>query len=138
MGHWSGQITLRVLVTILGTFTWMVSAAAESGATLPSGKTEFAGHCAGCHGAVLEGGQHAPALLGSGFQANWLGKSARSLYSRIISTMPQDNPGTLTPAQALSITLFLFDRNHIVLGNTPIASPNDLNPITITAQPSAP
>jgi mono/diheme cytochrome c family protein len=129
---------VRVMVTLLGTSGWIVSAAAQSGARLPSGEAEFASHCASCHGAVLQGGQHAPALLGSGFQANWAGKPARSLYSRIISTMPQDSPGTLTPAQALSITLFLFDRNQIALGDTPIASANDLNHLTIKAQPSAP
>jgi S-disulfanyl-L-cysteine oxidoreductase SoxD len=138
MVDWSERITLLVVATVLDVCGWRVGVAAESGATPPSGKTEFASHCAGCHGAVLEGGQHAPALSGPGFQANWRGKSARSLYSRIISTMPQDSPGSLTPAQALSITVFLFDENGIALGERPITSANDLNHIIITAQPSAP
>lgn len=96
------------------------------------GKSEFAARCAGCHGGALEGGSHAPPLVGSGFMAEWAGKKARLVYSRIISTMPQDNPGTLTESQALSITLFVFSVNGIDVGDQPVSRANDLNGLVIT------
>ncbi len=117
----------------------IVSMAIAQGGTPPpdslatQGMTEFAARCAGCHGGLLEGGTHAPPLVGTGFVAEWTGKKARALYSRIISTMPQDNPGTLTEAQALAITLFVFASNEIDLGSQPIEHANDLNGRVIAA-----
>jgi S-disulfanyl-L-cysteine oxidoreductase SoxD len=99
----------------------------------PSGVSEYGAHCANCHGAKLEGGVHAPPLIGPQFQGNWAGKRARLLYSRIISTMPQNDPGTLSPQQVLAITLYVFASNGIEwVGHTP-SSPNDLNTLTIPA-----
>jgi hypothetical protein len=51
--------------------------------------------------------------------------------------MPQDNAGSLSAAQALSITLFVFSVNRVSLGDKPIASANDLNALSIMA-PGAP
>jgi mono/diheme cytochrome c family protein len=51
--------------------------------------------CAGCHGADLAGGEHAPALKGEAFWSQWDQETVRSLYSRIISTMPPDAPGSV-------------------------------------------
>jgi S-disulfanyl-L-cysteine oxidoreductase SoxD len=92
---------------------------------------DYAASCAACHGAKLEGGVHAPPLIGPAFNMNWAGKHARLLYSRIISTMPQNDPGTLSVQQALSITLFVFSANGIAWpGHTP-SIPDDLNTLTI-------
>lgn len=131
--------------------TWVLlcsSAAAGYGSAAPlgslesQGKVEFKAHCASCHGGALEGGQHAPPLLGAGFNTNWAGKRARSLYSRIISTMPQNDPGSLTEPQALSITLYVFAMNGISLpAAAPINTANDLNALNIPTpvkQESAP
>lgn len=118
-------------------------AAAQDGAAqrdelASRGKAEFAARCAACHGGALEGGSHAPPLVGSGFVAEWSGKKARSVYSRIISTMPQDNPGTLTEAQALAITLFVFAVNGIDVGEKPVQRANDLNSLVITPHGNGP
>jgi hypothetical protein len=67
------------------------------------------------------------------FQSHWAGKSARTLYSRIISAMPQNDPGSLTSEQSLSIALFIFARNSMALGDRPVTSANDLNGVTLAA-----
>jgi mono/diheme cytochrome c family protein len=137
VADWS-RIPLSLLGGVLTLLTCMVARAQLLNTTVvPPGDSEFARHCASCHGAVLEGGQHAPPLAGKVFLSHWNDKPARSLYSRIISTMPQDNAGSLSAAQALSITLFVFSVNRVSLGDKPIASANDLNALSIMA-PGAP
>ncbi len=103
-------------------------AAANPGAP---GASDYAAHCASCHGAQLQGGVHASPLIGPVFEQNWSGKRARMLYSRIISTMPQNDPGTLTVPQALAITLYVFSANGITFTGQTVTSPNDLNALTI-------
>jgi S-disulfanyl-L-cysteine oxidoreductase SoxD len=116
----------------------LADGSAPEGQAAAPGAAEYAAHCANCHGAHLEGGVHAPPLIGSVFGGNWAGKRARLLYSRIISTMPQNDPGTLTSQQALAITLYVFSLNGIGWPGHPLSSPNDLNALTIPAgQPSA-
>jgi cytochrome c len=95
------------------------------------GAADYAAHCAACHGDKLQGGVHATPLSGSVFDQNWAGKRARLLYSRIISTMPQNDPGTLTVEQAFSITLYVFSENGIAFAGHTLAGPDDLNALTI-------
>lgn len=101
------------------------------------GGADYAAHCANCHGPHLQGGMHASALVGPVFEQNWAGKRARLLYSRIISTMPQNDPGTLTVQQALAITLYVFAANGVTFSGHTLSSPDDLNTLTIpsTAAP---
>src|SRR5207237_1125696 len=57
------------------------------------GKTVFENKCAICHGAQLNGGEMSPPLSGGGFLANWQGTSVGDLFTRIHTTMPQNDPG---------------------------------------------
>jgi mono/diheme cytochrome c family protein len=112
----------------------------SAGAASPStalGAAEYAGHCASCHGGKLEGGMHAPPLVGASFQTNWAGKRARLFYSRIISTMPQNDPGSLSAQKALAITLYVFALNGIEWKQHTPSTPNDLNTLTIPTAPSS-
>jgi mono/diheme cytochrome c family protein len=67
--------------------------------------------CGVCHGANAEGGDHGPILHDPDFWAQWSGGSARKLYSRIISTMPADNPGSVPPADVAQIIAYLARLN---------------------------
>ena len=95
------------------------------------GKGLYATRCASCHGPNLEGGRLAPALSGPAFQANWDGKPARALYSRIISTMPLSDPGSLPPAEVLDIALYVFAVNGVSLGTQPVPDAATLNNIKV-------
>jgi mono/diheme cytochrome c family protein len=107
------------------------SAQAPSAGPASPGASEYTAHCADCHGAKLEGGVHAPPLVGQKFDEDWRGKRARLLYSRIISTMPQNNPGTLTEQQALAITLYVYALNGVGWNGHVPSVANDLNSLTV-------
>lgn len=56
-------------------------------------------HCMRCHGGDMRGSETAPPLIGSANVARWRKRGA-ALVETIQRTMPQDDPNTLTPAQA--------------------------------------
>ncbi len=103
----------------------------DMGGQASRGQKPYEVRCASCHGVDLGGGSHAPPLIGSGFRSHFEGKPARSVYSRIISTMPQDDPGSLSESEALAIALFVLARNDIAVGAEPIGSAAALGGITI-------
>lgn len=86
--------------------------------------------CAACHGEALGGGS-GPPLTGAAFWASWEHRSARKLYSKIISTMPQDNPGTLTQTEVLAVVAYLFRLNGYPAAGDAIKEPDSLNTLII-------
>ena len=79
------------------------------GRTRGFGREVYKTRCASCHGTDMEGGDHGAPLKDDHFWGEWEGKTARSLYSRILSTMPLDDPGTLPENDVLKIV------GHIVV-----------------------
>lgn len=80
------------------------------------GSAEFNAHCAACHGAALNGTGEAPALAGPQFLSDFDGLSLGDLFDRIRTTMPQDNPGSLTRDQVADILAFLLKANGLPSG----------------------
>lgn len=97
--------------------------------TASAGSATFVKTCAGCHGSEGVGGEHGPTLHSDSFWSQWQGQPLRRLYSRIISTMPQDDPGALTEQQVLGIVAYLTQLNTGTAPNPPVATANDLNSI---------
>ena len=85
-----------------------------------TGKTVFQNKCATCHGAELSGGEMAPALAGSGFLANWQGSSLGDLFTRIHSTMPANDPGSMTNAETAQVLAYILSFNQFPAGATPL------------------
>jgi mono/diheme cytochrome c family protein len=72
------------------------------------GRAVYAARCAECHGRNFEGGaEDAPALVGARFQAKWRAREA-ALYSKVKLSMPQDDPGVLSPEQAADVTALIL------------------------------
>ena len=63
------------------------------------GEKLYADRCARCHGDALQGVEAAPALVGPTFYANWDGETLDALFERMRTSMPQDQPGSLTRAE---------------------------------------
>jgi glucose dehydrogenase/mono/diheme cytochrome c family protein len=103
-----------------------------------SGKALYQAHCARCHGAELQGDEHAPPLRGDEFRLHWDGKTARNVYSRIISTMPLDDPGSLSEPVALRIALYCLTMNGAQLGQRSIGSAAALNDIKLELSAKSP
>jgi len=110
--------------------------AAEPGPTAASsqiaaGAAAYVERCASCHGELLAGATHAPSLNGDAFLTSWTGKPARVLYSRVISTMPLTDPGSLEPNIALDITIFLLSVNKQSIPPAGYQSADELNGVPI-------
>jgi len=80
------------------------------------GATGFTGHCASCHGANLGGTGEAPALAGPQFLSDFDSLSLGDLFDRIRTTMPQDNPSSLTRDAYADILAFLLKSNGLPAG----------------------
>ena len=80
------------------------------------GKTQYSTHCASCHGEDLAGADVAPALSGGNFTSNWKGQTAGALATRIRTTMPLDNPGSLGQPTVADVSAYILSRNGYPAG----------------------
>ncbi len=119
----------------VGALLWAGLAAAQTGVFSEQqekrGQGVFHEKCGVCHGDDLEGGTESPALKGDAFWSEWDQKMARSVYSRIISTMPPDSPGSLVEKDVIDIVAFIVHSNGVPLGSQTIQSANELNSIKL-------
>ncbi|ASC04978.1 hypothetical protein WSS15_22260 [Acetobacter pasteurianus] len=79
----------------------------------------YAGTCAMCHGAALEGAHDMPPLRGL-FVARWANTSLNKLYAYITHAMPLMAPGTLPPQDNIDVIAFLLRENGTEPGHTPL------------------
>ena len=88
-----------------------------------AGATIFAQQCATCHGASLEG-VAGPALKGSAFHqmAAAQNLNAASLLQVVSDSMPQDNPGSLSPVQYAALVAFILQQNGYPAGSTELSA----------------
>lgn len=97
------------------------------------GKTVFDNKCAICHGAELNGGEMAPPLAGASFVANWSGQTLGDLFTRIHSTMPANDPGSMNNAETALVLAYILSFNQFPAGAAPLPSDDaSLGQITIT------
>ena len=89
------------------------------------GEALFDIRCSHCHAEDLGGGE-GPALVGSGFTRSWYGDSVHRLFTHILTSMPSDMPGTLSPDDALALTSFLLSENGFPAGSDRLESRADL------------
>lgn len=75
------------------------------------GKDVYAGQCVSCHSGDHIGGQ---------FRRHWAGKPLSNLYSLIVETMPQDNPGSLSREDYVRVIAYLLKANGMPAGETPL------------------
>lgn len=102
------------------------------------GKAIFADKCATCHGADLTGAEMAPPLVGATFLGNWAGQSAGDLFTRIHTTMPANDPGSLNNAQVAQVLAYILQVNQFPAGSTALPSDDaGLGQIAITAEKPA-
>jgi len=94
------------------------------------GQTLYRSNCTACHGGDLPG-EHAPPLRGNPFWSQWEHETVRSLYSRIISTMPPDDPGSLAEKDVIDLVAYLLQSNGVPSGSRAIANANELNSVRI-------
>jgi mono/diheme cytochrome c family protein len=102
------------------------------------GKALFETKCAICHGAELNGAEMAPPLAGGVFLGNWTGQSVGDLFTRIHTTMPANDPGSLNNQQVAQALAYILSFNQFPAGTTPLAGDETaLGQIAITAEKPA-
>ena len=79
------------------------------------GAAVYAGQCAMCHGARMEGTVEVPTLTGK-FVANWAGRPVGDLFDYLARAMPQMAPGTLQPADNARLVAFILKANGAPAG----------------------
>jgi cytochrome c553 len=91
--------------------------------------------CSTCHGAALEGGEMAPPLAGSDFAQNWDTLSLGELVERMRTTMPQENPGSLSRQQNADLLAYMLMQDRVPAGTTELpGNAETLNEIKYQAQ----
>ena len=72
------------------------------------GKDTFLNICANCHSS----GQ----FKGDSFQRAWAGRTVYDLFSQLRNTMPQDNPGGLSPQEYAAVIAYFLELNGYPTG----------------------
>jgi cytochrome c len=107
-----------------------------SAAQAARGRDAYAERCAVCHGANLAGLDVNPPLAGPRFLSNWSGQDVNALAARIRTSMPPDQPGTVSLAQSVELIAFLLQENRFPAGAGDLpASPSALRAIQFDTPP---
>jgi mono/diheme cytochrome c family protein len=77
--------------------------------------------CTLCHGEKLDGGI-APGLTGDDFTSEWVTQTVGDMVEKMRQTMPADDPGKLTPAQATDIAAYILSKNKYPAGQKELAT----------------
>jgi mono/diheme cytochrome c family protein len=80
------------------------------------GKAEYAKNCGSCHKDDMSGSTEAPALAGEKFILAWQDRSVGDLYTLVRTTMPYDQPESLSPKAYLDIVASMLQRNNYPAG----------------------
>lgn len=102
------------------------------------GAAVYAARCSGCHGAALNGTGEAPPLVGGEFISHWDTMTVGDLYDRVRTTMPQNDPQSLSREDYADVLAFLLKTNGFPAGAAPMDKRSEvLATIGITAQKPA-
>jgi quinohemoprotein ethanol dehydrogenase len=80
------------------------------------GKGLYNQTCRSCHTENLKGGDQVPPLVGETFMSHWQGRSVKDLFDRVRTTMPQNNPGSLSDQDYIDIISYLLQANDFPQG----------------------
>ena len=98
----------------------------------------YAQRCGACHGAALNGTGEAPALIGGEFVSHWDTMTVGDLFDRVRTTMPQNDPMSLTREEYADVLAFLLKNNGFPTGAQPLDRRSEvLATIGITAEKPA-
>jgi S-disulfanyl-L-cysteine oxidoreductase SoxD len=86
------------------------------------GMAVFGDRCVSCHGDDMTGGVGGgPPLTGDYFFGLWGEQPLSSVYSFIKSTMPEDNPGSLSNTQVTQVLAYILQFNGVPAGHAEMA-----------------
>jgi mono/diheme cytochrome c family protein len=102
------------------------------------GAAVYSQRCGACHGVTLNGTGEAPPLAGGEFISHWDTLSLGDLYDRVRTTMPQNDPQSLSREDYADVVAFLLKSNGFPAGAAPMDKRSEvLATIGITAEKPA-
>src|SRR5690348_928517 len=87
-----------------------------------AGQPIYVSKCSACHDA---GGETAK-LIGPSFTQGWKSRSTKDLYTRIKTTMPFNNPGSLTEAETTAVVAYILKSNGATAGAAALTPATDV------------
>ena len=94
----------------------------------------YAERCSECHGEGLQGDDVSPPLIGSDFLWDWNGLSVGDLFERIVISMPEEDPKSMTTQEKADVLAYVLKQNEMPSGDAELAnSKRELSPIRIDA-----
>lgn len=99
------------------------------------GKRNYEVSCSSCHQPGLTGAGEAPPLSGGRFMQGWRDDTLGSLFTRIRTSMPFDDPSTLPDDVYLDIMTYILQLNALPAGSEEL-KPTELERIKIVAKES--
>jgi mono/diheme cytochrome c family protein len=78
--------------------------------------------CVSCHGDRLTGGESAPALAGELFNVTWDGVPLSDLFDRIRTTMPLNNPSSLSRQQTADLVAYMLNLGTFPASTVPLGT----------------
>ncbi len=86
------------------------------------GQQTYETACASCHGTDLSGGDEAPILSGGEFIWNWDGVTVGTLFERIRTSMPVEDPASVSRREKADILAYVLSSNDFPVGDAELAS----------------
>ena len=80
------------------------------------GEAQYIARCAACHGATLNGTGEAPGLNGGEFVSHYDQLTIADLFDRVRTTMPQNDPGSMSRDEYADVVAFLLKANGFPAG----------------------
>jgi len=90
------------------------------------GRALYSEFCASCHRADLAGDDRAPSLRGFEFSAAWDDVPLGQLFDRVRTSMPQDNPNSLSRPQYADILAFILQQSNFPPGGEELSTESDV------------
>jgi len=95
-----------------------------------AGQPVYESRCSACHAS----GGETIRLIGPAFAQGWRSRSTAALYTRIKTTMPFSNPGSLTEAEATAVVAYILKSNGAKAGATDFTPATDVAIASIIAE----
>jgi alcohol dehydrogenase (cytochrome c) len=102
-----------------------------------AGRATYEATCSACHLPDLKGTFEAPPLAGANFMNMWRNRPASDLFTRIRTSMPISNPGSLSNEEAANLVAFILQANGATAG-AQVLTQETITPIGAVTSEGAP
>jgi hypothetical protein len=80
------------------------------------GQVLYRDSCESCHAPDLAGGKAVPEIVGPTFITRWSGQTIGQLFDRVLVSMPEDDPSSVSRQAKIDIVSFILRANGFAAG----------------------